>query len=652
MLTPGNDTRTNLLFLLRDRGGVSRAGLSYPDAGYDGVGYGHVFLDPAMQAKGFYPGTENTSGDGTLCNNFAAASDALQEAMAANHALPAVEGHDLLAARMGRGVCGDAPQEGGSEWPKVSSKAGREFLGYLQAAEAFYSGDWDVAESGFSALNKASDPWVRETAGYMRIRVGFAAAQAGTIGDYGDYHPDKIDQALVARGQAALSAYLQAWPKGRYAASAQGLFRRGLWLARDYTGLTREYERLLASVDVNSPAAAALVQEIDNKLLFNPDVGALDPQGAMLLATLDLKKLRAEVDPNDGEVYGAPTLSQAELEHQAPLFAKQGELYSFLQANHAFYLGKDYARVLQLIPDDARQPAYTNLAFSRQVLRGMALAAKGDPNEAGFWRELMGGAKGLWQRPTAELGLAMNWERHGKLAEVFAKGSPIGDTMIRRELLIHSAGASVLRIAGTDTARPQNERDLALFVLLYKDLSRGNYADFLVDRGLVRKDANTDAGLWQIDYQDEIPLGKFIMAHSAEGYACPALDQTVRALAANSGAVGPRLCLGEFWRLNGFDGMTEPDTPNHRDALGGGGDLFAGKRSPRGDIYRNVIADRSASGPDKAYALYRAVMCYAPGGTTSCGDNEVPQTQRKAWYDQLKRDYPASPWAKKLRYYW
>ena len=45
-------------------------------------------------------------------------------------------------------------------------------------------------------------------------------------------------------------------------------------------------------------------------------------------------------------------------------------------------------------------------------------------------------------------------------------------------------------------------------------------------------------------------------------------------------------------------------------------------------------------------------MCYAPSAMNDCGGADVSKSQRKAWFDQLKRDYPQSPWAKKLRYYW
>ena len=53
-----------------------------------------------------------------------------------------------------------------------------------------------------------------------------------------------------------------------------------------------------------------------------------------------------------------------------------------------------------------------------------------------------------------------------------------------------------------------------------------------------------------------------------------------------------------------------------------------------------------------AYALYRAVNCYAPSGNNQCGGADVPQEQRRAWFQQLKRDYAGSQWAQKLRYYW
>ena len=55
---------------------------------------------------------------------------------------------------------------------------------------------------------------------------------------------------------------------------------------------------------------------------------------------------------------------------------------------------------------------------------------------------------------------------------------------------------------------------------------------------------------------------------------------------------------------------------------------------------------------DKAYALYRAVMCYAPSGYNDCGGAGYSPAQRRGFFQQLKRSYPQSPWAQKLKAYW
>lgn len=68
--------------------------------------------------------------------------------------------------------------------------------------------------------------------------------------------------------------------------------------------------------------------------------------------------------------------------------------------------------------------------------------------------------------------------------------------------------------------------------------------------------------------------------------------------------------------------------------------------------YQQVIAAPKAELEDKSFALYRAIMCYAPSGSNECGGAEVDKSQRKEWFTQLKTQYPGSPWAQKLKYYW
>ncbi len=660
MLAPGNDSRINLMYLLADHGGRAMVGLKPISTDDDYNGLGSVFLDWRMLRRALFPvGNDADEGSdtgyyGSRCMSFAAGSGAVNAAMLANRGLPLAERTALSDARAkAEDVCkqgaasvrwyGDPaklpPLNPFAFWPVVKSRPGSEFLGYLQASDAFYAEHWDDARKGYTMLAGASDPFVRETAAYMMIRVEFAAAQAPAFGDYGSYDgAAKVDRVAVKQGLEALATYLKTWPTGRYAGSAQGLLRRGLWLAGNYDALGTAYSRMLDSTSPQSEAAVGLVEEIDTKLLFNADAKDAGAQGAILLAAQDLINLRDQTFGDDAN--GKPVLSAAALDAQAPRFAGQGELFSFLQATHAYYYGKDYRKVLQLIPDSAKQLSFSNLAFSRQVLRGMALAGLGDRNEAGFWQDLLGGANGLAQRPLVELGLAMNWERHGKLDAVFAPGSPITDPSIRSGLIEHSASPALLRTIVQTRSNSPAERDSALFALLSKQLVRGQYSAFAADLKLPVAQADAAAR-------------NFVSGKVADGYSCAPLAVTAAALARNPQDIPGRLCLGDFFRLHDLDYMGgQYDSGPKQDELGGFANGFPERRNFRSEFYRSIIADPRAASPDKAYALYRAVMCYAPSGVNDCGGNEVPKAQRKGWYDQLKRDYPASAWSKKLRYYW
>jgi hypothetical protein len=421
--------------------------------------------------------------------------------------------------------------------------------------------------------------------------------------------------------------------------------RRAMWLAGDIAALSREYERLLGATPAAEESAADLVEEVDNKLVFGSG-GREAIDGALLLATIDLMLMR------EAEEGGQPVITEAQLAAQESRFAGREELFSFLSASHAYYVQKDMRAVLRLVPDDARRSSYSPLAFSRQVLRGMALAALNDRNEAGFWRELLDGANALYQRPVVELALAMNYERSGKLADVFASGSPIGETAIREILLQYVAGPELLRSQARNAERPQHERDLALFTLLYKQLSYGSYAAFLRDSALVRAAASSEGGLWDLQQQEQVPVGLFRAGNWSDGYSCPALTATVRALARDARDVKARLCLGDFYRLNGFDDFGKFESPPQADELGGTAGLFPGKPIARGRFYADIMADPRAVADDKAYALYRAVNCYAPSGNNSCGGEDADVRQRRAWFQRLKQDFPTSPWSRKLRYYW
>lgn len=651
VLAPGNDTRTNLLLMLRAKAGLRMPETAYSKHEYETQGYGHTFIDWDYLNQGLWPRPEGEEASdeaegaaqpGSATVSFMAALDKAKGLSASDRQLL---GGLRTALDQGNTIPADAA---------VGSAAGKSYLAYLKAAEAFNAEQWNQAHAGFAALTGDADPWLRETAGYLVGRTLLRQALAESFDDDGWRSlPEKVDKARVAAGEAALAAYLKAYPNGTYAASARGLQRRALWIKGDQPGLAAAYAALLGKADAASEDAAVLVQEIDNKLLFNE---GRDPaaQGPLLLATLDLRQMRSYTADFWGEDKEevAPKLTEAELAAQAPAFAQDPALYGLVRASHAYYVAKDYRKVLELLPDDARQPKYDTIAFSRQVLRGLALAALKDRNEEGFWRELLGGATDKWQRPSVELGLAMAMERRGKVAEALGKGSPLEDTMVRKVLLTHSAGPATLKDVALNRARPVNERDTALFTLLYKQLTRGDYAGFVANQSLVRGDADTESGLWSFVDQDVVPLGLFTKGRWSREYPCGAITATAQRLAASPRDPAARICLGEFLRLNGFDQFDALDDSPGKDALGGVARDFPGQPLTRAAIYEELIANRAAPANERAYALYRMVYCYAPSGNSDCGGTAVEQPQRRAWFQQLKREYPRSVWARKLDVYW
>lgn len=650
VLSPGNDSRMNLLFLMADRAGKAPDSSLGPD--FAGYGYGNSFFEWSMLRQAYTPARsgeeEAPSRDGSRCDSLAGGANVFKAALAASR-IAAAEQEQLVSAR-GRVqlACGTG-QQTLAEWPaSIASAKGKAFLGYLMAAEQFYTGDWAASRSGFAALRSAKEPWVAETATYMLARLELNAAIAPALGDYGSFEKSKVDIAAVTRAANALQAYFSTFPSGRYGASARGLVRRTLWLTGNVQQLALEYSRMLREAPVGEESAAALIEEIDNKLLTQVSSadGIEDP---LLVATLDLMAMRDTGYEGD-ERSQSDMLSAATLQGQQQLFAARPDLGSLLSANHAYYVSGDMKRVLALVPDDARQASYGPVAFSRQYLRGMALAALRDRNESGFWLELIGGVKQPWQRALVELALAMNYERSGRIASVFAKNSPVQDATIRSILLTNAAGAALLRQQASDRALGLAEREVALYTLLDKQLQRGLYAAFVGDLALLGSVPLNRAGA--SEYSAQPSLDPFREPRTSDGYACAPLATNARALAANPRDVKARLCLGDFWRLNGFDRASEYRSAPKADELGGFGVAFAEKPLARGDFYREIIADPAASANDKAYALYRAVMCYAPSGSNDCGGAGYPPAQRRAYFQQLKRSYPQSPWAQKLRSFW
>lgn len=646
VIGPGNDSRVNLMLLLADRAGLSLRASDKPAVFF----YISDLQDVVAPRPASEAGQSRFSdGEGSRCRSNEGGAAEFEAAIGRNRGVADAERAALVAAR--RALQPDCATAGRAAAPPgVASPAGREFAAYLEGAGAFYAADYEVAAARFAALTSAKDGWLRETARYMQGRVEVNRAQLGLYDEYGSRNEAaKVDARVIAAAEAGLRAYMKAYPKGAYFTSARGLLRRVYWLAGDIGRLEAEYAALMAM-----PAAArgmddaALAQEIDAKLLSIARPEQLsDP---LLLATLDLMRMRVDKASDGSNCCGEP-ISGPALEAQRATFAKMPALFGLLLAAHATYVGDKPAGVVTLIPDASHQKAFSYVEYSRQMLRGMALEARRDPNARGFWIDLLPGAVGAYQRPVVELAIALHDERAKMLARLFEPGSPVRTPAIREILLVNVADPALLRRQATSATVSRHEREVALFVLLYKGATRGLYGDFARDVALVPKDAEASLGYGDVMDAERPAIGIFTQTKTLGDYGCPALKDTEARLAANAADPKGQLCLGEFMRANGFDGSLLDSQPP-ADELGGTPSLFPGKPYSRLDGYRGLIASPRTPAEDKAYALYRAIMCYAPSRNNSCGGDGVDVGQRKVWFQQIKRDYPQSRWAQDLRYYW
>ncbi|MBX9754006.1 MAG: outer membrane assembly lipoprotein YfiO [Pseudomonadaceae bacterium] len=539
-----------------------------------------------------------------------------------------------------------APVSAAAAESPISSALGQQFATYLHGASAFYAGDFSAALADFQALRDSPQPWLQQTALYMLARTELNAAQAQAFDEWGTLESKLLDQAALNNTDTAFRSYLSAYPQGSYAQSAKGLLRKVYWLQDDQSRLAAEYaEQFAANTGAQDGRLTELTLEVDDKLLLNGQPEKInDP---LLLATLILGELAPHSKPADN-------FTQARLSAQQDRFSAQPQLYNYLQSALYFYLDQDPAKTLSSLPPlDASQPL-NYLSFSQQSLRGFALEAQQDWADAqALWLQLLPLAKQPLQHAQLELALALNYERANQLDKVFANDSPIQTQQLRDILLRNVAGPELLR--ARSSAASSEDQQLALFSLLYKDLLRGYYQDFLKDVALLPQPLpaaklSNRLDLW---YGEAPSLALFQWAggNGDSGYNCPALRDVATLLASNPQDAKGLNCLGEFIRSNGLDSFPLDQQPS-ADELGGSPSQFGGKRYSRLDGYLQVLAAPKAANDERAYALYRAINCFAPSGYNGCGPQEVAQAQRKQWFQSLKSKYPKSPWAQSLKYYW
>ena len=673
-LSPGNDSRVNLRLLLADKKTVALtpnalneddlaqgfgpvpfavyrltpvgSGETQPDSDDSPTAELDTLLEPLGIKREDYKtaGEAFLNGEGSRCrsNDDDSATAFIRQVVKAD--MPAAERQLLAQSRLQLlGACTwDGPVIADPQ--QIQSSDGQLFRTYLQAAADFYSGRFAEAERGFSALASANSPWLKETALYMTARTALNQAQANTYDEYGVPNLERVDKSALAAAELAFGNYLKTYPQGAYTASARGLLRRVYWLADDNVKLADAYAWGLtqATEAQRNVSVDELVEEADVKLL-SVTGGPIDTPMIQLVS--DLMRMRA---------HNPPTLTRDDLAQRKAVFANEPALYDYLLAAYALYVEHQPDSALKHLPQEVPS-SLDYFAFSQQTLRALALEDKKDWKAAEtLWLQLLPLAKQPLQRDQLELALALHYERSGQLAKVFAAGSPISAKQVRYILLRNVAGPDLLRQQLAQASDPL-ERETAQFVLLYKNLLRGQFASFAEDLKQLPTPAPEDKLGTSLGYvysaSQTLRLFQWNGDKAESGYACPSIAQTAAILQADAKNPQGLNCLGEFVLRNNLDGMPL-EQARAAGSLGSSASDFKGETFSRLDGYKQVIGDAKAPKNDKAYALFRAVNCYAPAGHNSCGGQDVTPAVRKAWFRQLKSGFADTQWGKSAQYYW
>ncbi|HBR1264255.1 hypothetical protein [Klebsiella quasipneumoniae] len=679
VLTPGNDSRDNLLRLLSEEksfalpvqnipADVSRSREVYfayhpewdsapPPAAPPAQSEDETFtrqmaalnIDPAqvMPADSAERlGTSDDELENRFVSNTLAAVSQFNTALLAAPSVTPQQRHDLALARLKLfyGANITAVLDILNSFPADTDAD--LFAYYLSGIAHFYGGNFTAATQDFTLLLESKQPWLAETAQYMLMRTALNKSSQNSVGQYGDFDIARINREDAALAQKEAQTYLQRWPTGVYADSARNMLRRINWYLLAWPHLAGLYEQAFQQAS-DAGELRRLVSEYDNVFgmpFYDQPVQTAFPDAPQVSYVELLRALRLNADSK-------PALTQAQLDASKAAFEKSGKLplWRNLQLQLWNVTGND-AAILQAVTPAKTLPAHDILAFSEQVLYGEALMAQKQwPAAVDFWRQLLQLSQDREQQQFIQAKLAATLVYSGNAAAIFAADSPVTNLRFRSRVLKTQASPELLRQQAV--SGPNNEeRTIALHTLLVRDLTENRFGDWLKDKTLasaitqpVISEAFNDVNLSSFDWN-----GKATEA----GYACRSLDDTVAVLSKNADDAHALNCLGEFFRT------TQTHVDLWKDAAGN--DVLEDaidRQQPLGQYdrqsyYQQIITSPKAEPEDKSYALYRAILCYAPSGSNECGGEDVDKLQRKGWFTQLKTQYPGSQWAQKLKYYW
>lgn len=649
VLIPGNDNRTNMTLLLSNLG-LAQIKTLKPDLNLWSAQYGSVPFDvtslPTVtenkinnKRQPFKLNQDQVSYE-ERCISLQQGKQRFIDQVKANKSIPTTEKQLLIDARSKLIDCEKTTAliAVNPNWSATT----RQYASYLNGSILFYNANFSAASKIYIALSQVEDPWLKETAQYMLIRTELNTAFASAQDQYGDINPEKIDHVSVKNFFNNITEYLKLYPQGQYVASARGLMRRGLWLTDRQDLLINEIvwqinhpQSPLYNLEMNQ-----LPAELDRRVFrsekFNPKL-LNEP---FFLTTYNLMQMRKTGD----EKY--KPITWAQLNNQKAFFKTQPELFKYLQAAHLFYVQGKNQEALSYLPK-ANSQTNNALQLSQQFLIGQILEKQNKVQAQQHWLQLYqhandGNAKALF-----ETALANHFNQSQNTQAFIGKNAQISQAILQKNFISNFANEDALQTIIQSSTSTQNQKNTAIYTILSKSLDAQNFVLFNQNVQYLPKNTAQYKSYESNDaLKEQPPFADFIWQGSniTPQLKCPDLITLSKQLAQSPKNALLNVCLGEYMRHSRYGDYYYSW---HNDEQ----NQFKGTPFARGTVYKKIIKNEP-NGDLKAYALYRSVMCYSPNGTNDCGDIEVSKNTRKQWFDQLKRDYPNSNWAKSLKYYW
>ena len=649
VLIPGNDNRTNMTLLLSNLG-LAQIKTLKPDLNLWSAQYGSVPFDvtslPTVtenkinnKRQPFKLNQDQVSYE-ERCISLQQGKQRFIDQVKANKSIPTTEKQLLIDARSKLIDCEKTTAliAVNPNWSATT----RQYASYLNGSILFYNANFSSASKIYIALSQVEDPWLKETAQYMLIRTELNTAFASAQDQYGDINPEKIDHVSVKNLFNNITEYLKLYPQGQYVASARGLMRRGLWLTDRQDLLINEIvwqinhpQSPLYNLEMNQ-----LPAELDRRVFrsekFNPKL-LNEP---FFLTTYNLMQMRKTGD----EKY--KPITWAQLNNQKAFFKTQPELFKYLQAAHLFYVQGKNQEALSYLPK-ANSQTNNALQLSQQFLIGQILEKQNKVQAQQHWLQLYqhandGNAKALF-----ETALANHFNQSQNTQAFIGKNAQISQAILQKNFISNFANEDALQTIIQSSTSTQNQKNTAIYTILSKSLDAQNFVLFNQNVQYLPKNTAQYKSYESNDaLKEQPPFADFIWQGSniTPQLKCPDLITLSKQLAQSPKNALLNVCLGEYMRHSRYGDYYYSW---HNDEQ----NQFKGTPFARGTVYKKIIKNEP-NGDLKAYALYRSVMCYSPNGTNDCGDIEVSKNTRKQWFDQLKRDYPNSNWAKSLKYYW